>query len=873
MKPLKLTMCAFGPYAHETDIEFETLGENGLFLITGDTGAGKTTIFDAISFALYGEAAGGKERRAARSFRSDYAAQTEDTWVELTFLHMGHVYHLRRSPEYTRASKRGDGVIVHKHTAELKSDSGEAWSSLDEIAQRVQELIGLTRDQFAQTVMIAQGDFLKILNAKSAERRDLFQRLFGTLQYAQLQQRLKEKSANAQQMRDELEKQLQIAASRVTVDADYEDGEPLALYLSEPKYADQLLTALEGLLAFEAEKQASVADRLKAADQRLAEASSALTDAKHTNEDFDQLARWRTSLDKLIEAQSAIDDDAARLARARRALRLARDEALCSRNAAELLSAQKTLTETERQCTEIGKALPVMETAHADAERALPEAEKHSQLAMQLRECLPMLSDLETRTAEEARLEGQLLQALNAERSADEAYTRIRDAYYLGQCGLLAATLREGEPCPVCGSTKHPAPAKPADASVSREALELTEKARHDAAAAVQKVNALLSGERAAIEILKKQLAARGIQPDDTRRALEARIRQATETANRITRAEVDARNALDRQRRSLAEGEARRQSAAERQARLTAEGALLQATFAQQLSENEFADEADYRLARLPEAQMRELEERIRTHNENRRSLSDRVDAQTRRLAGKARADLAALTAVFQGLTQERDALRKNEADVERRRALNESALKELRGVRRQQAAHAEDWAVLDDLHRAVSGQLSQRVKITFETYVQQYYFKQVVAAANKRLTLLTDGMFILRLKEEARDRRSQAGLDLDVFDRSTGQWRDVTTLSGGESFMASLALALGLSDVVQAESGGVRLDAMFIDEGFGTLDENALRNALELLSRLSDGDRLIGIISHMPELRDRIDKKIVVRKHLWGAQATIEA
>ena len=234
---------------------------------------------------------------------------------------------------------------------------------------------------------------------------------------------------------------------------------------------------------------------------------------------------------------------------------------------------------------------------------------------------------------------------------------------------------------------------------------------------------------------------------------------------------------------------------------------------------------------------------------------------------------DLDALTAAFQNLNAERDALRRDEADVARRLALNESALKELRDVRRLQTSHAGEWAVLDDLYRAVSGQLSQKVKITFETYVQQYYFKQVVAAANKRLTLLTDGMFVLRLKEEARDRRSQAGLDLDVFDRSTGQWRDVTTLSGGESFMASLALALGLSDVVQAESGGVRLEAMFIDEGFGTLDENALRNALELLSRLADGDRLIGIISHMPELRDRIDKKIVVRKHLWGAQATIEA
>ncbi len=375
MKPLKLTMCAFGPYARTTEIDFEELGENGLFLITGDTGAGKTTIFDAISFALYGEAAGGKDRRAAKSFRSDYAAQTEDTWVELTFRHRGHDYCLRRNPEYTRASKRGDGVIVRKHAAELQSDTGESWSGLDEIAQRVQELIGLTRDQFAQTVMIAQGDFLKILNAKSAERRDLFQRLFGTFQYAQLQLRLKEKSAAAQQARGTLEKRLQIAASRVNVDADYADGAPFALYLSEPRYADRLLAAMDGLLAFENEKRANVASRLEAADRRLADASAALADAKHTNEDFALLDRCRAALDRLIEAQSAIDDDAARLARARRALRIAPAEALCRQNAQGLLSAEKALAEAERQCAAIREALPALEAAHADAERAAGSGE------------------------------------------------------------------------------------------------------------------------------------------------------------------------------------------------------------------------------------------------------------------------------------------------------------------------------------------------------------------------------------------------------------------------------------------------------------------------------------------------------------------
>ena len=206
---------------------------------------------------------------------------------------------------------------------------------------------------------------------------------------------------------------------------------------------------------------------------------------------------------------------------------------------------------------------------------------------------------------------------------------------------------------------------------------------------------------------------------------------------------------------------------------------------------------------------------------------------------------------------------------------ALHEDALKEIRDARRQQKRREESWAVVRDLYNCCAGIAggNRRAKLTFEAYVQQYYFKQVVSAANKRLTVLTDGLFTLRCKEEARDRVRQSGLDLDVLDRGTGQWRDVSTLSGGESFLASLALALGLSDVVQAQSGAIRMDAMFIDEGFGTLDDNALRNSLQVLADLADGKRLIGIISHVHDLEERIEKQIVVSKTLNGSTIEMRA
>ena len=304
----------------------------------------------------------------------------------------------------------------------------------------------------------------------------------------------------------------------------------------------------------------------------------------------------------------------------------------------------------------------------------------------------------------------------------------------------------------------------------------------------------------------------------------------------------------------------------------LEEEAARLEREFAEGLARQGFEAEADYRAACLPAEEAERLDAAIRRYEEAKKSLNDRIGEREAQLKGRVRADIEALLQQQKNLTEQYRQAQERSRSCDRRLTLHQEAGKAIRRAAEQKKAHAEEWAVLDDLYRAMSGQLSQKVKITFETYVQQYYFKQVVAAANKRLTRMTDGMFVLRLKEEARDRRSQSGLDLDVLDRATGQWRDVSTLSGGESFLASLSLALGLSDVVQSESGGVRLEAMFIDEGFGTLDENALRNAMALLSSLADSNRMIGVISHMPELRERIDKKIVVHKKLTGSQIELE-
>ena len=448
----------------------------------------------------------------------------------------------------------------------------------------------------------------------------------------------------------------------------------------------------------------------------------------------------------------------------------------------------------------------------------------------------------------------------------------MRQAYYRSQSGLLARSLREGEPCPVCGSIHHPAPAALQEGGATQEQFQAADDQRKLLEQQVQKISSRTAAARAALETLQRTLQSEGIGEEDTEQSVRRRMKEADAAARKIREIAEQAENQRQQCQSRLERAAALLDASLKKAGELEEEAARLEREFAEGLARQGFEAEADYRAACLPAEEAERLDAAIRRYEEAKKSLNDRIGERETQLKGRVRADIEALLQQQKNLTEQYRQAQERSRSCDRRLTLHQEAGKAIRRAAEQKKAHAEEWAVLDDLYRAMSGQLSQKVKITFETYVQQYYFKQVVAAANKRLTRMTDGMFVLRLKEEARDRRSQSGLDLDVLDRATGQWRDVSTLSGGESFLASLSLALGLSDVVQSESGGVRLEAMFIDEGFGTLDENALRNAMALLSSLADGNRMIGVISHMPELRERIDKKIVVHKKLTGSQIELE-
>jgi len=874
MKPIKLILSAFGPYAALTEIDFTVFGKDGLFLIAGDTGAGKTTIFDAISFALYGEASGGKERRKSKSFRSDYAQARTETFVEFTFLHREQRFRIRRNPEYLRPKLSGEGTTTeHAHAFMINETTNHPIEGLTEVNAAVQELLGLTQDQFTQTVMIAQGDFLKILNASSEDRKLLFQKLFNTSLYASLQRRLQEMNSEASREMESLNLRILEGMKKINPEPDDPLRETFQLYCTEAKYADVLLPLLNELVEKQRGSLRHLRHQQEESKARHDHLIKKIERAKNINANFDALTKAETTLQKFMEAQSTADDMTLRLTAARKAQDAASEEALCKKNDSELQRQQDLLLQARDVLAGAEGKLPQAFSEAQAAELLLPEADALLITIQQLEKALPVISRLTDLRKEHARKQQEIADLLLGSQQADAAYTAAKEGYYRNQAGLLAAILEDGTPCPVCGALQHPSPASLDSQSVTKEEMELADRHHRMAADALAEANTGFASLQASLSAAENLLAENDIDRNETCEKLLIRIQTLRHTEEshrkRIKESAENLRNLqiqVEKSRTAVENGQAHLDEL------LHQKQALAQA-FSDKLAYCGFETEASYQQAKLSPEEMAKMEQKLQSYRERKQSLFDQIARLKESLAGEERQDIAALEQTRAQLSTVMENAARTEMSLVKKQTLHESALKDIQSARLLQKKKESHWAVLRDLYDCCAGKTAgaRRAKLTFEAYVQQYYFKQVVAAANKRLNVLTDGVFSLRCKEEAKNRVSQSGLDLDVLDRATGQWRDVSTLSGGESFLASLALALGLSDVVQSQSGAIRMDAMFIDEGFGTLDEAALRNSLQVLSELAEGKRLVGIISHVHELEERIEKQLIISKTPSGSKVKI--
>ncbi len=1089
MRPLKLTLSAFGPYAGTVVLDLERLGVRGLYLITGDTGAGKTTIFDAITYALYGEASG--DNRDPSMFRSKYALPETPTQVELVFSYQGRTYTVRRNPEYERPARRGGGTTLQRADAELHLPDGRVVTRSREVTAELVSILGLDRSQFTQIAMIAQGDFLKLLLADTKSRQDIFREIFETRYFMVFQEKLKSEAIGLQKS---------CAAARASVQQ-YIGG---VLYREEDPLGPQLAQAARGALPLEetvalietlleadqaaedrcaaeleqldddigktaarlaqAEEAAKTRANLEAARVRQTEQQQRVEAARTALEEREAETPRRTALQEQLTALEAElpryetletqEETCRRLAAELEALTAEQDQRQAQRQTqaaqleawqqeAETLTAaaaeqqrllgerdrldsrltaldglfrdleqqraydqqlqtsRETIAAQETQQTQLAEERRTLEqsltearTAHAAGEGLEAEQEKLRHRGDRLREQQTVLADLTAlldRCVQEAGtvadLQETYRQARTAAETAEGEYQRKQRAFLDGQAGILAQTLTEDTPCPVCGSLHHPAPAlRPetvpteAELRTARTAAETAARQANDrslaagraATALEERQGQLLAAMAAHVEApaldragdqLAQSRRENAAALDDLETALvdlETRRQERQRLAQDIQRMEEALDRLADRQETVRRETETARveqsgltgrrdqlarrleqqaggllgdcppdqiepcletERAAVAAARQETETAL--ETVAAQLRRQAALNKA------IPdgEAALQDLDRALSQGRETAAALESRRDEvarQAEQLRGQlqyedgaaARAAWEQVRAELDGLTQRqqaaetawnesRSALAAADAAVEELAALLDKApaidaaaeqehSQQLTQSRRavaaeQQAVHtrwdtnrraldhirdkAADLSDLEGRYRwmaalsdTANGTLAGREKIALETYVQMTFFDEILRRANLRLLVMTDNQYELLRRREADNNRSRSGLELDVVDHYNGSRRSVRSLSGGESFKASLSLALGLSDVIQSSAGGIRLDTMFVDEGFGSLDEESLRQAIRALSALTEGDRLVGIISHVAELKERIDKQIVVTKDRTG-------
>ena len=931
MRPLRLTLSAFGPYAAQTTLDLEKLGKGGLYLITGDTGAGKTTLFDAITYALYDHSSSGI--REGSMLRCKYADDKTPTFVELEFEVHGVRYTVRRNPEYQRPKARGEGMTTEKADATLTyPDDRPPVTKAKDVTAAVQEIIGLDYNQFSQIVLIAQGQFTKLLNASTEERSRIFRKLFRTQRYAQLQERLQAEAAALNQQRTAQNAKLDSLLSGLQFTPEGPDAEALRALCAQtvPETALALLDALTARQAAALEEASTALQtteaQLDTVQQQLGAAAQAQRLAQQLAARQAELASAKPALDAARAEADRHAGDAAQLdaltaqvTQAQSAL-AAYDalDALCRQQAEARDTARLAAAQAQKRRTQLDSLNAVLAAAETDL-AALADADTRlltlQTRSAQLAQRGEALAKLEQRLADCQRQTKAAHKAQESYRAAaaaqDDARARrdaLERAFLDAQAGLLAESLTEGMPCPVCGSTHHPARAllphtAPTQAQVeaARQSAAAADRQAQSASAAAQ--SALAAANEAKISLRRDAetlLPERFTAPEGTvpltfalmsnvlaeeTAALQteqadcaARCRQAEADCRRKAQLEAD-RQAKTRQRPALeqAAAEADRSAAAQNASADALEGQIAERRAALPYPRRADAQaaldklEADRRALRTgmdtAQRRLKQAEQAVAAAEAAVEALTAQQTAAQKELPARSAEEL---TAQQTELTAAREALRSREKQLSAQLLPNRKTAAQYRAAAEARQALENRWQWVSALAATAGGTLTSKQKIRLEAYIQMNYLDRILRYANTRLMQMTAGQYELE-RIGAENQRSQSGLDLGVIDHYNGTRRSVKTLSGGESFKASLALALGLSDEVQSSAGGIRLDTLFLDEGFGSLDEESLELAIRVLSGLTEGDRLVGIISHVGALKDRIDRQVVVHKARTGG-STVE-
>ena len=917
MRPLRLTISAFGPYAGKTDINFEALGTEGLYLITGDTGSGKTTIFDAITFALYGEASGGAREPAM--LRSKYAGADAETYVILTFRYGGKDYTVRRSPDYERPAKRGGGMTRKTAEAELELPDGRVVTKNRDVNAELRSILGVDRNQFSQIAMIAQGDFLKLLLADTRERQAIFRELFHTAYYQTFQDRLKEESAflgrECEQIRLSIRQELSGIRS--------EENEPDAGLILQAKASalpeEETLRLLRELIRRDGEKRRALESRLGKVDEALSTLNTRLSLVQemkkaqlakaHTEQSLSkreaellQAGEQMKEAERLQEESARLKEEAAVLQAKLPDYRLCEQLRLESRAAVQRSA---LAADRQRQCSlqrdryasvlnALREERKGLEDAAAGKERLLHEQEVLKQEEAGLRELAALFSDCRVHNRRAAQASARYRDASDSWVSVNARYLSMYQAFLDEQAGILAERLTDGEPCPVCGSLVHPAPARAVITAPSEAELEKARILAEEKREEMDRAGREAEGSRTAFQSRQEELGRRCVRLfgelplSEAEDKLNGRLTEIAErqkqtlrqieTAERslLRASELDRQIPLSEKQLQSAEAgiaEAKKELAsAEAGAEHTSRqlGALTKSLqFSSEAEAKARLGALSGRVKQLQEIAVR-AEEKYHTCEESVARLQGQLAQLEESLRGSEQLpDEESILSRKADLTAEKTSLEAQRQTCiireDRNSGILHHVLERYEELDRQEKRYVSLKALSDTANGTVGG----KEKIMLETWVQTAFFDRILDRANTRFFRMSNGQYELKRRTAAENFRAQSGLELNVLDHYNNTERSVKTLSGGEAFKASLSLALGLSDEIQSSAGGIRIDTMFVDEGFGSLDEDSLQQAVNTLAGLTQSNRLVGIISHVTELKNRIDRQIVVSKDKTGGSS----
>ncbi len=906
MRPLRLTISAFGPYDSKTEINMSQLGSKGIFLITGDTGAGKTSIFDAVAFALFGTASG--KVREPSMLRCKYSSDDTQTYVEMEFLHRDCIYRIRRNPEYTRKSKRGDKLIKQKAEAELTLPDKSVISGYKSVNEKIENILGVNFSQFSQISMIAQGDFMRFITEQTKERNKIFREIFNTEKFEICQEKLKTETLELKNKYDSVRAEIENTLLNAEIPeedltADYSNG------------YDEALNIILKIAAEDTDELASINNALRAEEERLEELNVIMGKAEHAeniekalnaalffdNENRQRLEKSRENIqnalklkEDIAEIEKKINSINSQMENYERAdnlnIRIAEYDKKISDNTKKLEKSNIKLNQLENKLNEyrndvdrlknIDSEIKELEFKIKDLERAGKEIEKFKELYKNYNKALNDYNNAKYK----------YIVSYNKNNEITQIYLQKERAYFNEQAGLLAKDLKDGQMCPVCGSTIHPKKAGLSDNAPSYSELEDLKKQRETAN---NEAGALSSeaGKARGIFLSLENEIKKGCTfiPENTdineipkiigneennNKTMECDLKQLLEDKKKDAKVkEKAAENSEDIEER-IKTG---KEYIIKLQNEITYDTAQNKSNAEQLENINKILifknkTEALNKIKSLTDLK-KEHEIKIENAQKDFDSLNKLIienDSKIKTLKtqkeGLESYNISALKNEKNKIIENKNLLTEKINLIQNRIFSNKKVYSNIKLKSKELKEYENRLRIIKPLSDTANGNIPGKDRITLEAYIQSAYFDMILCRANTRFMIMTDGQYEMRRRTEADNLKSRTGLEIDVIDHYTSSVRSIKSLSGGESFKAALSLALGFSEQVQTSCGGIKIDTMFIDEGFGSLDSQSLEQAVRALLKVTDSNKLVGIISHVSELKERIDKQITVTKRKAG-------